>query len=146
MEAATTPTPPPPDFHVLLAKWTGPYGGVPPFSQIKVEYFKPALLAAMEQNRVEIAAIANNPAAPTFENTIAALEDAGRPLTNVTALFGVFSSAMNDDAFQAVEREMAPKLAAFADEIIQNTALFKRIESVYDSPEKAKLTPEQVGS
>jgi peptidyl-dipeptidase Dcp len=141
MEA--TPTPPPPDFHVLLAKWAGPYGGVPPFSQVKVEYFAPAFLAAMDQNRAELAAIASNPAAPTFENTIAALEDAGRPFANVVSIFGVYSSAMSDGAFQAVEREMAPKLAAFSDEIIQNTALFTRIESVYGSPEKAKLTPEQ---
>ncbi len=61
----------------LLAQWTGPYGGVPPFDQVKVEHFKPALEAAMEETRPEIAAIANNPAAPTFENTIAAMEDAG---------------------------------------------------------------------
>ena len=127
----------------LLAPWTGPYGGVPPFAKVKVEHFKPALEAAMEASRKEIAAIADNPAPPTFENTIAALEDSGRAFDRVETIYGVWSSTMNGDEFKAVEREMAPKLAAFEDEIVQNEKLFKRVQAVYDSPEKAKLTPEQ---
>ncbi|MFL5349991.1 MAG: M3 family metallopeptidase [Hyalangium sp.] len=127
----------------LLARWTGPYGGVPAFDQVKVEHFKPALEAAMEKARGEIAAIANNPAAPTFENTLAALEDMGRTLDDVETVYGIWSSTMNGPEFQAIEREMAPKLAAFSDEIIQNEKLFQRIEAVYTSPEKSKLPPEQ---
>lgn len=144
MEApATPPAPPAPDFHVLLEPWSGPYGGVPPLDRVKVEYFKPALEASMEQNRAEIAAIVGVSAPPTFENTIAALEDSGRRFSDVNTIFGIFSSAMSDEAFQAVEREMAPKLAAFADEIFQNAALFQRVEAVYDAREKAGLTDEQ---
>jgi peptidyl-dipeptidase Dcp len=127
----------------LLAKWTGPHGGVPPFAKVKVEHFKPALEAAMAEERREIAAIAESTAAPTFENTIAALEDAGRTFEHVETIYGVWSSTMNGDEFKAVEREMAPKLAAFEDEIVQNEKLFKRVEAVYTSPEKSKLTPEQ---
>ncbi|QRN92897.1 M3 family metallopeptidase [Archangium violaceum] len=140
--AAATPAAAPVQ-NPLLSKWTGPYGGVPSFDKVKVELFKPALEASMEENRREIAAIANNPEAPTFENTIVALEDTGRTLNDVGTLFGIWSSAMNGPEFQAIEREMAPKLSAFSDEITQNEKLFKRIEAVYNSPDKAKLTPEQ---
>ena len=67
----------------LLAKWTGPYQGVPPFYKVKVADFKPALEAGMAEQLAEIDKIANDPAAPTFDNTIAALERAGRALTRV---------------------------------------------------------------
>lgn len=127
----------------LLAEWTGPYGGVPPFDQAKVADFKPALEAAMTENLSEIDRIAKNPAAPNFENTIVALERAGHTFDRVTTVYGVFGSTMNGPEFQVVQREMAPKLAAFGDQISQNEALFKRIEAVYNSPEKAKLTSEQ---
>ena len=127
----------------LLAKWVGPYGGVPPFAKVKVSQFKRALEAAMEENRKEIAAIANDPSAATFENTIAALEDASRTLNNVQTIYGIWGGTMNDPEFQTIEREMAPKLAAFFDEVTQNEKLFKRIETVYQSPDKAKLSPEQ---
>jgi peptidyl-dipeptidase Dcp len=127
----------------MLSPWTGPYGGVPPFAKVKVDELEPALEAAMDENRREIAAVADNPAAPTFENTIAAMEDAGRTFDRVETLYGVWSSSMNSPAFQAVERAMAPKLAAFEDEITQNQKLFDRIEAVYQGAEKASLTPEQ---
>ena len=127
----------------LLAEWTGPYGGVPPFDRIEVAHFKPALEAAMAENLAEIDRIATNPAPPTFENTIEALERSGRTLSRVGTAYGVWSSTMNTPDFQAVEREMAPKLAGFSDQITQNEALFRRIEAVYQSPAKASLTPEQ---
>jgi len=134
---ATTPTNP------LLATWTGPYSGVPPFDQVKVEDFKPAIEAAMAEQLGEIDRIASATEAPTFENTIAQLERSGRTLDRVMTIFGIWSSTMNSDEFQAVEREMAPKLAAFSDQITQNAALFRRIETVYNAPEKASLTSEQ---
>ena len=127
----------------LLSPWGGPHGGVPAFDKIKVADFKPALEAAMAENLAEIAAIANNPQAPTFENTIAAMERSGRTLDRVQAAYGVWSSTLNDAAFGAVETEMAPRLAAFNDQITQNTALFKRIETVYKSATTKQLTPEQ---
>jgi peptidyl-dipeptidase Dcp len=127
----------------LLAEWTGPYGGVPPFDRVDVADFQPALEAAMAENLAEIERIAANPAAPTFENTITELERAGRALARVQTVYGVWSSSMNSPEFQAVQREMAPRLAAFYDRITQNEALFRRIDAVYTSPQKAQLTPEQ---
>src|ERR1700761_2830415 len=106
--------------NVLLMPWTGPEGGVPPFDKVKVSDFKPALEAAMAANLAEIDAIAKNPAPPTFENTILALERSGRTLNRVMSVYGVWSSTMSDANFQAVEREMQPKLAAFSDRIYQN--------------------------
>ncbi len=136
---AESVTPP----NLLLAKWEGPYGGVPPFDRVKVADFKPALEAGMAENLADVGRIAKDPAPPTFENTIAAMERAGQALDRVQTIYGVFGSTMNGPDFQVVQREMAPRLAAFNDQITQNTELFKRIETVYKSPEKAKLNPEQ---
>lgn len=131
------------DDNPLLAKWTGPYGGLPPFDKVKVEHFKPALEAAMAGNLAEIDRITANTAAPTFENTIVALEKSGKTYQRVNTIYGIWTGTMSTPPLQAVEKEMAPKLAAFSDKIYQNSALFKRIETVYNSPAKAKLTPEQ---
>ncbi len=145
--AAPPPAPPPPAApaanNPLLDKWAGAYGGVPSYDRVKVEQFKPALEAAMEANRREIAAIAAQAQPPTFENTIVAYEDAGRALLAVQTIYDVWSSNMSTPEFQAIEREMAPKLAAFSDEITQNEGLFRRIEAVYNAPAKASLSPEQ---
>lgn len=127
----------------LLASWEGPYGGVPPFDKVQIALFKPALEGAMTENLTEIDKIASDSATPTFENTIVAMERAGQTLDRVSTLYGVWGSTMAGPEFQAVQREMAPKLAAFRDKITQNEALFKRIEAVYNSPEKKKLNSEQ---
>ncbi|HEX6370460.1 MAG TPA: M3 family metallopeptidase [Longimicrobium sp.] len=143
--AATAPAPAPaldPN-NPLLAEWTGPYGGIPPFDQVRIEHFKPALEAAMARELAEVQAIASNPQAPTFQNTIEALERTGRTTGRVGTVYGIWSSNMNTPEFQAVEREMAPRLAAFSDQITQNAALFRRIEAVYNSPQKSSWTPEQ---
>jgi peptidyl-dipeptidase Dcp len=127
----------------LLAPWTGPYGGVPPFDHVKVEHLKPALEAAMAEQLAEVERIANDPAAPTFENTLAALERSGRTLDRVGTIYGIYSNTMSTPDFQKVEEEMAPKLAAFSDQITQNEKLFQRIAAVYDARHTGKLTPEQ---
>jgi peptidyl-dipeptidase Dcp len=127
----------------LLAPWTGPYGGVPPFDAAKVEHFAPALEAAMAEQLAAVDAIAADPAPPTFENTLAALERSGRALERVAAVFGVFSSTLATPEFQAVEREMAPKLAAFQDRIFQNEKLFARIAAVYAARETSGASAEQ---
>jgi peptidyl-dipeptidase Dcp len=134
-------TPPVPD-NPLLQPWTGPYGGVPPFDKVRVSDFEPALQWAMDETRREIDRIANDPAPPTFENTLAAMENSGRTLDRVSAIYGIWSSNMSSAEFQPVEREMEPRLAAFSDEITQNEKLFRRIEAVYNS-DKSRLTPEQ---
>jgi peptidyl-dipeptidase Dcp len=127
----------------LVAPWTGPFGGVPPFDKVKVDMLGPALEVGMAANLAEIDKIAANPAAPTFDNTIAELERSGRALSRAATVYNIYSSTMNDDAVQAVEREMEPKLAAFFDQITQNEALFKRIEKIYAARETSGLTPEQ---
>ncbi|MBO9709857.1 MAG: M3 family metallopeptidase [Caulobacter sp.] len=127
----------------LLAPWTGPHGGLAPFDKVKPDLFASAYEAAMAEQRQEIFALTAKRSAPTFEGVLAALENSGRAMQRVNALFGVFTSTMNDAAMQKVEAETTPKLAAFSDEIIQNEQLFARIKTVYDARETAGLTPEQ---
>src|SRR5271165_2942677 len=127
----------------LLAAWSGPHGGVPRFDQVEVDAFKPAILAAMELNRAEIAAIAGERAAPSFDNTFAALDDSGRPLKRAAQIFQIYASTMGDKRTQAVESELAPMLSAFRDEIVQNEALFARLKTVYEARTAAHLSPEQ---
>jgi peptidyl-dipeptidase Dcp len=127
----------------LLAPWTGPYGGVPDFTKVKIADFKPAIMEGIALNRDEIKKIAANKAAPTFANTVLAMEDAGRPLNRVGAIFNIYTSTMNDKEMQAIEKEMSPIFAAFNDEVVQNAALFARVKAVYDARETSGLTPEQ---
>lgn len=127
----------------LLAEWSGPYGGLPPFDKVRVGDFKPALETAMQENLNQIDAIANNTETPNFQNTIQALEECGTAYIRVKSIYDIWSSSMNTGDFQAVQTEMDPKIAAFTDKIIQNKNLFERIESIYNSPEKSQLTPQQ---
>ncbi|GMU64930.1 MAG: dipeptidyl carboxypeptidase II [Acidobacteriota bacterium] len=127
----------------LLAPWSGPHGGVPPFDAIRVEQFRPALEAAMAEQLAEIDAIAARAEPPTFDNTVAAYERSGASLDRVTTAYSVFASTMSTPEFQEIEREMAPKLAALADAITQNEKLFARLEAVYAARETSGLTPEQ---
>ena len=136
---ADQPQPPSP----LLAPWSGPDGGAPPFDKVRVEDFKPSLMAAIAAKRDEVAAICASPAAPNFANTIAALEASGRMLDRVGAVFGVYTSTMNDKTMQAIEAEMAPVLAAFADEVVQNAVLYGRVKAVYEARQTLGLSPEQ---
>ncbi len=123
----------------LTAKWVGPHGGLPPFDKVKVADFKPALEAAMEENLFEVAAIANQSAPPTFENTIAALEMTGHTLERVSTIYGIWGGNMNTPEYSKVEAEMDPKLAGHYDKITQNEKLFKRIEAVYNAESKNKM-------
>ncbi len=127
--------------NLLLEPWAGPYGGVPPFGKVELAQFSPAFVAAIDQYRAEIKAIADNPEPPTFENTLAALEGSGRTYWRVANLFWVYTGTMGNQDYQALELEWSPKLTAFSDEIIQNGKLFARIEAVYN--DRARLQPEQ---
>ena len=131
------------DANPLTAPWTGPYGGVPAFDKVKVADFTPALETAMAEELKEIDAITANPAAPTFDNTIAALEREGRMINRVDTFYGVWSSTLSTPEMREIEQAMEPKLAAHGDKILQNAALFKRIEAVYEAREADGLTPEQ---
>ncbi|MFZ9478257.1 MAG: M3 family metallopeptidase [Steroidobacteraceae bacterium] len=127
----------------LLRPWAGPYGGVPPFDQASPALLAPALEEGMALHLKELQAIADNPAPPSFENTIAAMERSGRALDRAATVYYIYSSTLSDDAVQQVERDIEPKLAAFRDRITQNEKLFKRIAAVYASRESSGLTPEQ---
>src|SRR5688500_4199584 len=128
----------------LLAPWKGPYGGVPPFDKIKVKAFKPAMLKGMDLSRADLKAVTETKDAPTFDNTLGALEDSGRPVNRCGAMFGTYTATMNSKPMQKIQKEMAPVIAAFADEITQSEALFARIKTVYDARASASLTPEQL--
>jgi len=127
----------------LLAEWAGPYGGVPAFDKMRVADIKPALQQGMDDNLAEIDAIAANPAAPTFANTIEALERSGAELDRVFTYWGVLSSNLSTPEFRAVAQEMAPKLAEFQSSITQNAALFQRVKAVYEAREKSDLRDDQ---
>ena len=127
----------------LLKPWIGPYGGVPAFDQVKIADFVPAMKEAMALELAEIAAITNNKAAPSFENTIAALERSGRVSSRTGTFYGVWTSTLSNSEMQAAETELEPLLAAHSDSIMQNPALFHRIEAVYNSRGAAGLSDEQ---
>ncbi len=129
--------------NVLLASWTGPYGGVPAFDQMDLDALKPALEAGMARNLAEIDEIANNTEPPTFENTIVAMENVGRDLDRVFAYWGIWSSNLSTPEFREIQGEMAPKLSEFRSKITQNQALFVRIKAVHESDEIDSLRPDQ---
>jgi peptidyl-dipeptidase Dcp len=116
----------------LLAPWAGPFGGVPPWDRLDLAYFKPAFVAAIAEEKAEIARIAADPQPASFENTIEALERAGRTLERVDLLFSVVTENLSTPKVQALDREVAPMLAAASDEIIFNPALFARLAAVYE--------------
>ncbi|UCH85197.1 MAG: M3 family metallopeptidase [Candidatus Latescibacterota bacterium] len=117
--------------------------GVPPFNTIELEHYKPAFEEGIKRHDEEIAAIVNNAAAPTFENTIEALDRSGVLLTNVSNVFFNLNSSMTNDDMQALAKEVAPMLSAHQDDITLNADLFARVKAVYDSKNSLNLTPEQ---
>ena len=127
----------------LVAPWTGPYGGVPPWDTAKPELFPAAFEAALAEQRAEIDAIAKDPAAPTFENTIGAMERSGETLDRVLRLFAVLRQNISTPEIQAIDREWQPKLAAAEDEITFKRGLFTRIAAVHRSLGNAALKPEE---
>ncbi|WKZ66841.1 MAG: M3 family metallopeptidase [Flavobacteriales bacterium] len=117
----------------LLQRSTLPFQA-PHFDRIRDEHFRPAIEEGMKRHLAEIEAIANDPAAPTFENTIVALEKAGQDLNRATAVFYNLTGSATNDTLQAVKAELAPKLAAHSDAITLNEKLFVRIKALYDQP------------
>ncbi|HEX8534504.1 MAG TPA: M3 family metallopeptidase, partial [Allosphingosinicella sp.] len=129
--------------NILLADWSGPYAGVPPWDQVKPELFPEAFQFAIDERRREIAAIIDNPAPASFANTVEALERTGRRLGRVGAVYGVMTSNMTNPQYQALQKEWGPKLSAASDEIVLNPRLFQRIKAVYDARESAGLDAKQ---
>jgi len=131
------------DGSVLLAEWTGPYSGVPAFDGMDLAALKPALEAGMALQLEEIDAIAANPEPPTFENTILAMERAGRDLHRVLVYWGIWRGNLSTPEFREIQREMTPRLAEFRTKIRQNEALFARIRSVYEGDGMESLRPDE---
>ena len=128
---------------ILLKPWIGPYGGVPPWKQVKVDEFLGAFDVTIAKSLKEINVIANNEAAPTFENTLVAMEKAGKTLTRVQAIFDVHTLNLSLGPIADIEKAVAPKLSQYSDSITQNSKLFARIETVYQSDEMKGLTVAQ---
>ena len=114
-----------------------------PFSQIKNEHFKPAIEESISLAKAEIEAIANNKEAPTFENTIAALDYAGYQLDRVTSVFFNLNSAETNEHIQKIAQEVSPLLSAFQNDITLNEGLFKRVKTVYEQKDSLDLSGEQ---
>lgn len=129
--------------NILLAEYQGPYGGVPAFDRMDLSLLKPALTKGMQLALEDYDAIAENPEAPTFENTIVEMERAGSELQRVFTYWGIWSSNKSSPEFRAIQREMAPEVSAYRSKITQNSKLFERIKAVYESEELASLTEEE---
>ena len=114
-----------------------------PFAQIKNEEYHPAFVANIEKARAEIQAITQNPAVPTFENTIEALEFSGQALDRLSSIFFNLNSAETNDEIQKIAQEVSPLLTAFSNDISLNETLFARVKAVYDQRDKLNLTAEQ---
>ena len=129
--------------NLLLAEWTGPFGGVPAFDKMSLVNIRPALEQGMAAHLAEINTIAANPAAPTFENTIAAMEKAGQPLSRAMVYYGIWSSNMSSPEFRKIQAELAPQLAEYRSKISQNKKLFDRIKAVHDNAQNIPLPADQ---
>ena len=123
--------------------WKTPHGTYP-FNDIHAEHYMPAFEEAMKQGLQEIDDIVNNPAAPTFANTIEAYEASGEMLTIVAGCFYNLTSAETNDTLQQIEMELSPKMSEYSATIRLNEGLFQRIKAVYDQRAKLKLNKAQV--
>ncbi len=131
------------DGNPLLSEWDTPHE-VPPFDLILPKHYEPAFEKAMDLHNGEIQVIVANEEAPTFDNTILALDRSGSLLTNISDIFGMMCAAMNDEDMQELQEELMPKLAAHYDAISMNEQLFKRIKVVHDKRNESNLTAEQI--
>lgn len=126
----------------FFEKYSTPHGTVP-FNLIKTEHYAPAIHEGIRRQNAEIDAIINNPAAPTFENTIVPYEKSGELLHRVTTVFGNLLSAETSDELQELAREIMPLMSEHENNISLNEKLFARIKAAYELTDKNKLTPEQ---
>ncbi len=126
----------------FFTEWDTPFG-TPPFEKIKEGHFMPAFEEGMRQGRLEIDAVASNPEAPTFENTMEALERSGELLTKVNNVFFNLTSAHTNDSLQSIAKTVAPLLSTYRDDILLNEKLFQRIKTLYDQKDDLNLTEEQ---
>ena len=127
----------------LLQEWTGPYGGVPAFDKMKLEELKPAMEQGMASHLEEVLVISTNPAPPTFENTILAMQKSGEALDRVFTYYSIWSSNMSSPEFRQIQQELAPKISEYSSKISQNKELFERVKTVYDQSQTTPLSPQK---
>ena len=127
----------------LLTEQNTPYG-VPAFDKVKIEHYMPAFEKAIAENKAEIEAIVNNPEAPTFANTIEALDRSGELLDKVVGVFFNVLEADGNDEMNKIAEEVTPLLSELSDGIILNDALFQRVKAVYEQRETLGLNDEQM--
>jgi peptidyl-dipeptidase Dcp len=128
---------------LLLAEWTGPHGGAPPWDKLEAPLLLPAIEKAGELYLKEIAAIAGSSEPPSFENTMTALERARRPFDRVERMFDVTSSNLNTPEVQELSRVIEPKLQEIKDKINFDEKLFARIKALHTARHDSALDPEQ---
>lgn len=141
--AAATSAAAPADNPLLAEHWDTPFG-VPPFALIRDEHFLPAFEVAMAQKRAEVAAVAGRTEAPSFENTIAALDRTGVLLERVESVFSNLNSADTNGERQSIARTLAPLRAALNDDILLDPALYARVKAVWDAREQTELSHDQL--
>ncbi|MBQ9878160.1 MAG: M3 family metallopeptidase [Bacteroidales bacterium] len=129
------------DQNPFLQEWDTPYG-IPPFDKIKIEHYMPAIKAGIAQQEAEIQAIIDNPAAPTFENTVAALELSGEILSKVTGVLYNLSETENSPEMEALIEEATPLQSQHSDNIYMNKKLYERVAAIYNA-DQSGLTREQ---
>jgi len=127
----------------MLAVWNTPHA-IPPFELIEAGHFKPGFVMALADHRRELAAIGGNPAAATFENTVAAFDKSGRPLKRIEMVFSNLTASETSPALQNVEREMAAPLAAHDNAIYTDAILFARIDQLFTTRQTLGLDAEQL--
>lgn len=130
------------DNPLLHKEFNTPYGATP-FDKIKPEHYMPAFKAAIEDGRKDVDAIANNTAAPDFENTIAALDYAGGLLSRTAGIFFNVNEAETNDALQQIAQEVTPMLTEYSNDISLNEKLFARVKTAYENADKSQLTSER---
>ena len=126
----------------FFSEYTTPHQTAP-FDKIRIEHYEPAVLEGIKQHQAEVDAIVNNPEAPTFENTVVALEYAGDMLNRVLSVFFNLNSAETSDEMQALAQKLSPILTEHSNNVSLNEALFARIKTVYETTDKSALTTEQ---
>ena len=126
----------------LFNEFTAPFG-IAPFSEITIENYREGMLKGMEEQKAEIEAITNSKDAPTFENTIVALDQSGELLRKVRGTFGPLSSSNSTDQMRDLEKELSPLFSAHSDDMYMNEKLFARVKSIYDAQQSLNLNPEQ---
>lgn len=144
-QTQTSPAPPAvPDPTPLLAKWPGAHEGVPQWDKVVPAMFAPAFERAMANARAEMFTIRDNPAAPTFQNTIEASQRSGEEMGRLFAVWGVYQSNLATPQVQAIAKEWSPKLSAFFTEMSLDPKMFARVKTVYDARAKAGLNAQQM--